>query len=151
MRKFEVVKDFAIKYGVKDVQLPTRGTKYAAAYDFYSPIDVVIEPHGKEMIFSNVKADMEEDEFLMLAPRSSMGKMDISIACTVGIIDKDYYGNPNNDGNIGLFLKNNGDQPFVIKKGDRLVQGVFMKILLVENDIVVNQERKGGFGSTDNK
>ena len=148
MRKFEIVKDDAIMYGVKDITLPKRGTKYAAGYDFYSPIDVVVEPHSKQIIFSNVKADMNEDEFLMLVPRSSMGKKDISIANTVGIIDKDYYSNPTNDGNIGIFIKNNGDQPFEIKKGDRLVQAVFLKYLTTDDDNVDDRVRQGGYGTT---
>lgn len=151
MRKFEVVKDFAIKYGEKNVRMPERGTKYSAGYDFFSPTDAVIEPHSKLLISTNLKADMEGDEFLMLCPRSSMGKRGITLANGVGIIDKDFYGNESNDGNFGFLLQNNSDEPYVINKGDKLGQGIFMKFLTVENDIVASEVRSGGFGSTDKK
>ena len=67
---------------------------------------------------------------------------------TTGIIDADYYGNESNDGNIGLALYNTGDEAVVIQKGDRLVQGIFIKYLTVDNDSYINDERTGGIGSS---
>ena len=48
MRKFEIVKDEAIMYGVKDISLPTRATKFSAGYDLSSPIDITI--HSGEIV-----------------------------------------------------------------------------------------------------
>ena len=86
-------------------------------------------------------------EALIINPRSSMGKVDITLANTQGWVDADYYSNKGNDGNIGIFLKNNGDKPFEIKIGDRIGQGAFIPFLVADNGNT-NVERKGGYGST---
>lgn len=68
--------------------LPRRATKKSAAYDLISPEVVVVYPHDKATIHTNIKAYMLDDEVLMGFVRSSMGvKYDIALANTVGIID----------------------------------------------------------------
>lgn len=59
----------------------------------------------------------------------------------------DYFENPNNDGNIGVFLLNISDDIQNIHKGDRIAQGMFINFLITDDDDV-NTERVGGFGST---
>lgn len=146
MRYFEVVKDeFRINSG--DIKLPTRSTEHSSGYDFYSPVDVVIQPHEMVMIWSDVKAHMYWDNTLIIVPRSSMGKQPIMISNTVGIIDSDYCDNPDNDGNIGFRLLNLGDTPYEIKVGDRIGQGIFVKYCTVKDDSTT-AKRKSGFGST---
>lgn len=145
VRGFEVVDDEHRKNeGV--VQLPQKGTKTAMAYDFYSPIDLVIEPNKIGKVWTDVKAYMKGDEGLILNVRSSQGGK-VMLANTSGWIDSDYYSNEGNDGNIGIFLKNIGDEPYVIKKGDKIAQGMFINFLLSDNGNT-DEERIGGFGST---
>ena len=72
------------------------------------------------------------------------------LANTQGWIDSDYYSNSSNDGNIGIFLKNISDEPYVIKKGDRVGQGMFLSFLVSDNGNT-DEIRTGGFGSTDQK
>ena len=151
MRKFEVVKDFAIQYGKKDIKLPVRATKHSAGYDIYSPIDITIEPKTMEMIWTNVKAQFEPDEVLLLCVTSGMGKHSIMVANTIGVIDCDYYGNVSNDGNLGFRLYNYGNEPYEIKQGDKIGQGVFLKYLTVDDEPEIKNERVGGFGSTVKK
>ena len=145
-RYFEVVKDEHRK-NVGEIQLPTRASEHSAGYDFYSPVDIVIQPHKTAMIFTDVKAQMYYDNALLLIPRSSMGKHPIMIANTVGIIDSDYYNNLDNDGNIGFRLLNLGDTPYEIRIGDRIGQGVFIKYGTVKDDTTTTK-REGGFGSS---
>ena len=147
MRKFEVVKD-EFRKNSGEVKLPTRATRNSAGYDFYSPVDITIPPHEMVMIWTDIKASMYWDNVLILNVRSSMGKQPIMIANTQGWIDSDYYGNPDNDGNIGFRLLNLGDTPYEIKAGDRIVQGMFIKYGTIKNDNTTS-ERKGGFGSTN--
>ncbi|MDC7243177.1 MAG: hypothetical protein PQJ44_04400, partial [Sphaerochaetaceae bacterium] len=65
----------------------------------------------------------------------------------VGIIDSDYYNNPDNEGEIMLILYNFGKEPVAINKGERIAQGIFMKYFTVdENETTI--KRLGGFGST---
>ena len=151
MRKFEVVKKEALKYDIVPQKMPARATKTSAGYDFYSPIDITIMPKTMEMIWTNIKAQFEPDEVLLLCVTSGMGKNGIMVANTLGVIDSDYYGNISNDGNMGFRLYNYSDQPYVIKAGDKIGQGVFMKYLTVDDEEEITTERVGGFGSTVKK
>jgi dUTP pyrophosphatase len=148
MRYFEVVKDDYRKNPTVEIKLPTRGSKNSAGYDFYSPIDAVVQPGEMVMIWTDVKTHMYYDNALLIIPRSSMGKHPIMISNTVGLIDSDYYGNESTDGNIGFRLFNLGTTPYEIKAGDRIGQGVFIKYGTVKDDNTTT-ERKGGFGSTN--
>ena len=92
---------------------------------------------------------MKENEYLMLANRSSNpGKKGLILANSVGIVDADYYGNPDNDGHIMFAFYNIKDEDVEIKKGDCIGQAIFMPFLVVDGD---NAEgtRIGGFGSTN--
>ena len=132
-----------------DYILPVRGSSKSAGYDLASPIDVIIEPHSSVLVWTNIKVYMAEDELLQLHVRSSIGiKRNLMLKNTTGIVDSDYYSNESNDGNIGLALYNTGDEAVVIQKGERLVQGIFMKYLTVDNDTFLKDERTGGIGSS---
>lgn len=131
------------------IKLPTRATAHSAGYDFYSPVNITIPAHDMVMIWSDVKAHMYDDNVLMIFVRSSMGKHPVVIANGTGIIDSDYYGNADNDGNIGFRLLNMSDEPYEIKIGDRIGQGVFVKFGTT-NDDNITATRNGGFGSTNN-
>lgn len=147
MRYFEIVKD-EFRKNEGEIKLPTRGSKNSAGYDFYSPIDVTIQPNEMVMIWTDIKASMYYDNALLIIPRSSMGKHPIMISNTVGLIDSDYYGNESTDGNIGFRLFNLGTTPYEIKAGDRIGQGIFIKYGTVKDDNTTT-ERVGGFGSTN--
>ena len=147
MRYFEVVKD-EYRKNEGEIKLPTRATEHSAGYDFYSPVDVTIQPNESVLIFTDIKAHMYYDNVLFLFVRSSMGKHPVVIANGTGIIDCDYYGNPDNDGNIGFRLLNLGNTPYEIKVGDRIGQGVFAKYGTVKDDDTAGL-RTGGFGSTN--
>lgn len=151
MRRFEQVKPEAMKYGKQTVQMPKRATHFACAYDFYSPISVTIKAGECVSIFTNIKAKMEDDDFLLLANRSGNGMKGIVLKNTIGLIDKDYYGNPTNDGNMCFALQNNSGADFVVNEGDRIGQGCFIKYYLTEDDNVADVVRTGGFGSTGQK
>ena len=145
-RFFEVVRNDCRK-SCGDITLPTRSTEHSAGYDFYSPVDVIIQPQESVMVWTDVKAHMYYDNALLIIPRSSMGKHPVMIANTIGLIDNDYYGNESNDGNIGFRLLNIGNTPYKINTGDRIGQGIFIKYGTVKNDTTTTQ-RTGGFGSS---
>ena len=145
-RYFEVVND-KYRKNVGEITLPTRATKSSIAYDFYSPVAVTIPPMQSVMIWTDVKAHFNEDEALLLNVRSSMGKHPVMIANTQGWIESDYCNNPDNDGNIGVRLFNLGTEPYVVRVGDRVAQGMFIKYLVADNGNTDNT-RQGGFGSS---
>lgn len=145
MRKFQVVCD-AKRTSTGDIRLPERSSKFSAGYDFFSPVNVTINPGESKLIFTDVKALFHNDEVLMLYVRSSMGKYPVVLANGTGIIDFD-YADGESDGNIGFRLMNLGDKPYVINKGDRIGQGVLLKYLTFENGNT-DAKRIDGFGSS---
>ena len=149
VRGFEVAKGFEDK----EINLPIRKTKYSAGYDIEAAEDAVIPSFKKGMnptlIKTGIKAYMQDDEVLYLYNRSSNPKKKgLILANSVGVIDKDYYGNPDNDGHIMFAFYNIKDEDVEIKKGETVGQAVFQKYLVVDDD---NAEgtRLGGFGSTN--
>ena len=138
-----------VKSAPADTKLPTRKTKGSAGYDFYLPCDVHLEPFGDSPIIqTGVKAYMPEDEVLLLFIRSSIGIVkNVTLSNNVGVIDSSYVDNPDNEGNIGLRLHNNSALSVDLEKGERIMQGVFVKYGVADGDNVT-EERKGGIGST---
>ena len=148
MRAFYRCKDEFIKYEEKQTKMPVRATKNSCGYDFYSPIDITIKPMQSELIWTNVKAQFNEGEMLKLFVTSKMGNKHIMLANGTGIIECDYFENPSNDGNLGFRLLNLGSEDYVIKRGDKIGQGVFTYFLKCDNEEEVTTVRTGGFGST---
>lgn len=131
------------------IVLPTRNDKRSAGYDIYLPTKVMLLPAQKTLIWLDIKAYMMEDEVLEIYPRSSLGiKQGIMLSNTVGIVDSSYYGNPDNDGNIGISLLNTSGRGVELQAGERVVQGIFKKYLVVDDDRPLNEERVGGIGSS---
>lgn len=141
MRGFESLKE--------GILLPKRASKYSAGYDFFVPEDIVIKAHGQVIIKTYVRAYMNEDEYLAIFIRSSLGiKKGLKLVNQTGIIDKDYYDNRDNLGNIMVAIENTTNVDVKLIKNEAFVQGIFMKYLLVDDDKVV-EERKGGIGSSN--
>ena len=132
-----------------DIIIPKRSTKYSAGYDFYSPYDFILNPGERKIIPTGIKCLMNDNEYLAIYIRSSLGfKYNIRMCNQVGIIDKDYYGNEENDGHIFVCLQNEGDKVLEIKKGDRFVQGIFTPYYVTDDDMATG-DRLGGIGSTN--
>lgn len=93
---------------------------------------------------------MNKDEMLMLVVRSSIGfKHNVRLCNQVGIIESDYYDNPTNEGHLFIKLQNEGNDDFVVNKGDRICQGIFVKFLTIDDEEEINSVRTGGIGSTE--
>lgn len=160
-------------------KLPEYGTSTAAGADFFAVEETVIPSFwsytaeymkkkvlsvlGKEydmevnskafrptLVHTGVKAFMPDDEYLLLANRSSGPKKGLVLANSVGVIDSDYYGSEQTDGEIMFAFYNFLPTPVIIHKGDAIGQGIFHKFLRAEN-AVVGGKRLGGFGSSDDK
>ncbi len=148
-RGFEIAKGFENS----NINLPVRSTKNSAGYDVEAAEDCIIpafKPGQKPtLVKTGIKAYMESDEVLILANRSSNpGKKGLILANSIGVVDSDYYGNPDNDGHIMYAFFNFKAEDVEIKKGDRIGQAIFQKYLVTDDDIAQG-ERTGGFGSTN--
>lgn len=100
------------------------------------------------LVPTGVKAYIPEGYFLQLSVRSSCPlKHWLILANGVGIIDRDYWGNPTNDGHIFFQIINLFPYDIQLHKGDKIGQGIFLPFQKVVGD-VTGAERVGGFGST---
>ena len=149
LRGFEVAKGFEDK----NINLPIRKTKYSAGYDIEAAEDVVIPSFKKGtnpiLVKTGLKAYMQDDEMLLLYNRSSNPKKKgLILANSVGVVDKDYYGNVDNDGHIMFAFYNIKDEDVEIKKGDAIGQAIFQKYLVTDDD-PEKGNRAGGFASTN--
>uniref|UniRef100_A0A6C0BD06 dUTP diphosphatase n=1 Tax=viral metagenome TaxID=1070528 RepID=A0A6C0BD06_9ZZZZ len=137
-----------IKKLSEDAILPVRGSTFSAGYDLFSPINVTIPPGENKCVMTDVAIAWDDDEYYMqIFSRSSIAFKKKNNVCA-GVIDIDYRKN------VGVVLLNNSDVPFVIQKGDRIAQYIFLKkvspeiIEVDEFSFTLESTRSGGFGST---
>ena len=134
---------------VGDIRLPERATKNSAGYDFFAIEDIVLPARQLTRVMTGVKCELRPYMFLMLANRSSNpSKKGLFLANGVGIVDADYYNNPDNEGEIGFEFYNFSDEDKEIKKGEKIGQGIIVNFNRIQEDNVT-ATRDGGFGSTD--
>lgn len=153
MRKFEKISFEQFKKDVKDdkslydeYKLPSRETKLAAGYDFNALYDYTLKPGEIKKIPTGVKVDMESDDVLLLLDRSSMGfKYNVRMCNQVGVIDADYYNNKDNEWHMWIKIQNEGDKDYIVKKGDGMCQGIFIKYLTVDNEYENFEERTSDY------
>ncbi|WP_417852503.1 dUTP diphosphatase [Weissella viridescens] len=175
-RKFASVE----KYCDADLELPKRATQQAAGYDFQAATDFTLPSIWRVpflrvlkkirigealttdemkqakadvkplLVPTGVKVYMEENEYLMIANRSSNPlKRGLVLPNGVGIIDADYVDNEQNEGEIFVQMINWGLTDRTIKKGERIAQGIFMPFLVTDDDAQdTKADRTGGFGSS---
>ena len=129
------------------IKLPVRATAGSAGYDFFSPVDITLNPGETVKIPTGIRVEMEQDWVLKCYPRSGLGfKYRLQLNNTVGIIDSD------NEGHIFSKITNdsNESKSVSIQAGTGFMQGIF-----VEYGITVDDDaqgiRNGGFGSTTQK
>lgn len=150
MRDFEKIsfeqfkKDVTNNYDeYESYKLPSRDSTKTAAYDIYLLSDVKLEPGEIKKIPTGIKSYFQDDEVLLLVVRSTMGfKYNVRLCNQVGVIDADYYNNVDNEGHIWLRIQNEGNETFVWKKGESIVQGIFLKYLVTKSDLNENLERR---------
>ena len=102
------------------------------------------------LVPTGVKCQLDPNTYLELSVRSSCPlKYWLVLGNGVGIIDADYYNNPDNEGHIFFQIINMSPFPIILKKGDTIGQGIIKPYLVTENDMA-SGDRQGGFGSTGN-
>ena len=96
--RFEVLQEDAV--------MPIRATKTSCGYDFYATEDIKIPPQTAVKFNTGIAAHINNDEFLMIVPRSSIGiKRHLMLSNTVAVIDSDFV-NGDTKGNIIISLYN---------------------------------------------
>lgn len=136
----------------RGMEMPAYATDGSAALDLRAAIDegttVTIAPGERAMIPTGIAISPETTDMVaIVAARSGLAvKKGICLANGIGVIDSDYRGE------ISVGLLNTSSEPFVVNRGDRIAQMMFMPVLaatLIKSDSLDETARgAGGFGST---
>lgn len=132
----------------QSIEIPRYQTNGAVGFDLASTKELIIEPKAIELVPTGLIFCVPPGHMLLLASRSSLPfKKGLMMPNGVGIIDQDYCG-PEDE--LKLQIYNFTDAPIQIKKGERLCQGVFVKIEKADWEEVneLPTKTRGGFGST---
>jgi dUTP pyrophosphatase len=128
--------------------LPRHETAGAVAFDLSVRTGTDISPGDIVRIPVNVIVATPPGYMFMIAPRSSLcQKKNLVMPNSVGIVDQDYCG-PNDE--VTILLWNVGKTTTRIERGDRVAQGMFVKIERAEwnEKETMDSPSRGGFGTT---
>ena len=135
----------------KDLPLPQYETDGSVGFDLLCRESVTIAPQTVALIPANVIIETPPGYMLMVTLRSSTPrKLGLLIPHGVGVIDLDYCGEGDE---IQIQVYNFTGQPVTVERGDRIAQGIFVRVDTAEWSEVaeMESETRGGFGSTDSK
>ena len=145
----------------EDIVIPSifeHNQKISQALDSENNRVLTLEDMGKltkelkakpTLVPTGIKCQIDSGFYLELSVRSSSPlKYWLILANGVGIIDADYYNNPDNEGHIYFQLINLSPNPILIRKGEIIGQGILKPYITTQDDKAVGQ-RIGGFGSTN--
>ena len=127
---------------------PSYATEKSAGMDLKADIKepITLGPLERAMVPTGIYIALPDGTEAQVRPRSGLAaKFGISVLNAPGTIDADYRNG------WGVILMNLGQEPFMVKQGDRIAQGVLAKVEQIEWEEVEeldSTERGGGFGST---
>lgn len=147
--------DFVV---AEDIIVPSIGRHFNGLLAYADPIDVrtleEVEKLTKEvaarptLVPTGIKCHLELGQYLELSVRSSCPlKYWLVLANGVGIIDRDYLNNEQNEGEIYFQVINLSPYDILLKAGDRIGQGIIKNYIITDDDAAFGK-RTGGFGST---
>ena len=134
------------------IRLPERATIGSAGYDFFMPMDVLMDKEEEVRFPTGIRCEMATGWVLMILPRSGIGfKYGVRLSNTAGVIDSDYSFS-DNEGHIWAKMINDKPEPdrVMLKQGTAFAQGILLPYGIAYDDNVTSI-RNGGFGSTDEK
>jgi dUTP pyrophosphatase len=130
------------------VSLPQPATGHAAGFDLAAAVDIEIPPRTIRLVGTGLVIAVPDGHFLGIFARSSTPlKRGLMVANGVGVVDADYCGP---DDEVKIQLLNFTDAAVLVRKGDRLAQGIVLPAPRVvwEEVSEMNVPTRGGFGST---
>jgi dUTP pyrophosphatase len=133
----------------KDLYKIKKATKGSAGFDLLAALkdEIKLTPNSSTLVPCGFSLQMPEGFEAQVRPRSGLAlKNCVTVLNSPGTIDADYRGE------IAAILINHGENDFIITRGMRIAQLVFIElpnIKLVESDKLTKTDRgSGGFGST---
>jgi dUTP pyrophosphatase len=131
-----------------DLPLPAYETPGAVGFDLLARVETTVEPGRVGRVPANVVVETPPGYMLLVAARSSLpGRKGLSVPHGIGVIDQDYCGA---DDEVLVQVYNFTDAPVTIARGDRIAQGIFVRVDRAHWEEADFSERgsRGGFGST---
>lgn len=128
--------------------LPGYETPGAVGFDLLARVETTIEPRALGRIPANVIVETPPGYMLLVAARSSLpGRKGLSVPHGIGVIDQDYCGASDE---ILVQVYNFTDVPVTVARGERIAQGVFVRVDRAdwEESSFASRPSRGGFGST---
>ena len=132
----------------KDVDIPRHQTPGSVGFDLSPSVTTTINPKEIVLLPTGLVFEIPPGYMLAIVPRSSTArKKGLMMPNGIGVIDQDYCG-PEDE--IKILVYNFTDQPVTVEKGERIVQGIFVRVDRTEWEEVemVDTRTRGGFGST---
>jgi len=133
----------------QEIPLPRYMSDQASGMDLFAAVegDVTLQPGERKLIPTGIAMAIPPGFEGQVRPRSGLAlKNGVGLVNTPGTIDADYRGE------VGVLLINFGNQPFQIKRGDRIAQliivPVWKAVLELANDLDETLRNDGGFGHT---
>jgi dUTP pyrophosphatase len=128
--------------------LPAYETAGAVGFDLLARVETTVEPQALARIPANVIVETPPGYMLLVAARSSLpGRKGLSVPHGIGVIDQDYSGAGDE---ILVQVYNFSDAPVTVARGERIAQGVFVRVDRArwEEADFADRPTRGGFGST---
>ena len=134
----------------KSLPMPKYHTEGSVGFDFYCRESCEIPPKEFKLIPQNLIVETPKTHALLIFARSSLHKKGLLLLNGVGVVDQDFCG-PENE--IKAILYNYTDTIVKVEKGDRLVQGLFLDVLIPEFEDCpqIKEVSRGEIGSTGHR
>lgn len=133
----------------QDIETPQFETTGAVGFDLAAAEDMEINPKEIKLIPTGLVIEVPKGYALILASRSSTPKKKgLKMPHGIGVIDQDYCGK---EDEIKIQVYNFTQNPVLVKKGDKIAQGIFMRAEIAEFEAIDQapaETNRGGFGST---
>lgn len=131
-------------------EMPKQATPGASGFDlrYVGDAEVIqIMPHNVEAIPTGCAMEVPRGYEVQVRPRSGLAlKERMTVANAPGTIDSDYRGE------VKVLLANFGDEPYHVRRGDRVAQAVVCVVpevsLELATELSDTERGDGGFGST---
>ena len=149
MRELLLLRDVSLDQILENLIESAKGTAVTQPLTLSEVANLTGKYKNKPTLVSTgMKCQLDAGTYLELSVRSSTPfKHWIVLANGVGIIDADYYNNPDNEGEIFFQLINLSPFDIILKKGEKIGQGIIKNYLTTDDDAATG-DRLGGFGST---
>jgi dUTP diphosphatase len=131
--------------------LPAYQSAHAAGLDLLAAVPegapLILSPGQRALVPTGLTIALPPGYEAQVRPRSGLAsKHGVTVLNSPGTIDADYRGE------IGVLLVNHGDEPFLIRRGERIAQMVIARVVQVElvsaAKLSATERGSGGFGST---